>query len=93
MVRFVNQDLEVLPDFMRSDWIVPGLGDAGAHVLVIMDAVATSFLLSCWHRERGEFSLEEAVHLLTAKQARVIGLHDRGLVAVGNQAIINVIEI
>ena len=58
-----------------------------------MDAVATSFLLSCWHRERGEFSLEEAVHLLTAKQARVIGLHDRGVLAIGNKADINVIDI
>ena len=46
MARFVNQDLEGLQDFMRSDWIVPGHGDAGAHVLVIMDAVATSFLPS-----------------------------------------------
>lgn len=93
MVRFVNQDLEVLPDFMRSDWIVPGVGDAGAHVSVVMDAGWTSFLLSYWHRDRGEFSLEDAVHLLTAKQARVIGLHDRGVLAVGRKADINVIDI
>ena len=33
------------------------------------------------------------MHLLTAKQARVIGLHDRGLLAVGNKADINVIDI
>ena len=93
MVRFVNQDLEVLPDFMRSDWIVPGVGDAGAHVSVIMDSGWTSFLLSYWHRDRSEFTLEEAVHYLTAKQARVIGLNDRGSLEVGKYADINVIDI
>ena len=93
MLRFVNQDLEALPDFMRSDWIVPGVGDAGAHVSMIMDAGWTSFLLSYWHRDRGEFSLEQAVHYLTAKQARVIGLKDRGSLEVGKQADINLIDI
>ena len=93
MVRFVNQDLEVLPDFIRSDWIVPGVGDAGAHVSVIMDAGWTSFLLSYWHRDRTEFSLQEAVHYLTAKQARVIGLHDRGSLEIGKRADINIIDI
>ncbi len=93
MLRFVNQDLEELPDFMRSDWIVPGVGDAGAHVSVIMDAGWTSFLLSYWHRDRGEFSLHEAVHYLTAKQARVIGLHDRGSLEIGKRADINIIDI
>ena len=93
MVRFVNQDLEVLPAFMRSDWIVPGVGDAGAHVSVIMDSGWTSFLLSYWHRDRSEFTLEEAVHYLTAKQARVIGLNDRGSLEVGKYADINVIDI
>ena len=93
MVRFVNQDLEVLPDFLRSDWIVPGVGDAGAHVSVIMDSGWTSFLLSYWHRDRSEFTLEEAVHYLTAKQARVIGLNDRGSLEVGKFADINVIDI
>ena len=93
MLRFVNQDLEALPDFMRSDWIVPGVGDAGAHVSMIMDAGWTSFLLSYWHRDRAEFSLEQAVHYLTAKQARVIGLHDRGSLEVGKKADINLIDI
>ena len=93
MIRFVNQDLEALPDFMRSDWIVPGVGDAGAHVSVIMDAGWSSFFLSYWHRDRNEFSLEQAVHSLTAKQARVIGLNDRGSLEVGKRADINIIDI
>tara|TARA_B100000686_G_scaffold99495_1_gene106658 strand:- start:223 stop:570 length:348 start_codon:yes stop_codon:yes gene_type:complete len=58
-----------------------------------MDSGWTSFLLSYWHRDTSEFTLEEAVHYLTAKQARVIGLNDRGSLEVGKYADINVIDI
>ena len=92
-IRFVNEDLEVLPDFMRADWVVPGVGDAGAHVGVIMDAGWTSFLLSYWHRDRGVFDLAEAIHLLTAKQARVLNVPDRGVLATGLKADINVLDV
>ena len=93
MLRFVNQDLSVLPDFMRSDWVVPGVGDAGAHVSMIMDSGWTSFFLSYWHRDRQEFSLEQSINYLTAKQARIIGLHDRGSLELGKRADINIIDI
>ena len=79
MLRFVNQDLSVLPDFMRSDWVVPGVGDAGAHVSMIMDAGWSSFFLSYWHRDQQEFSLEQSINYLTAKQARIIGLQIEAL--------------
>jgi len=92
-VRFVNQDMSVLPGYMRANWIVPGVGDAGAHVSMISDVGWASFVLSYWHRERGEFSLEEAIHMLTAKQARVLGFKDRGILQVGLKADINVIDI
>ncbi|MEE2913952.1 MAG: amidohydrolase family protein [Pseudomonadota bacterium] len=92
-VRFVNQDMSVLPDYMRADWVVPGVGDAGAHISMISDVGWASFLLSYWHRERGEYSLEEAIHMLTAKQAKVLDLKDRGTLRVGLKADINVIDI
>ena len=92
-VRFVNQDMSVLPDYMRADWVVPGVGDAGAHISMISDVGWASFLLSYWHRERGEYSLEEAIHMLTAKQAKVLDLKDRGTLQVGLKADINVIDI
>ena len=85
-VRFVNQDMSVLPDYMRADWVVPGVGDAGAHISMISDVGWASFLLSYWHRERGEYSLEEAIHMLTAKQAKVLDLKDRGTLQVGLKA-------
>ena len=93
MLRFVNQDLSVLPDFMRSDWVVPGVGDAGAHVSMIMDAGWSSFFLSYWHRDQQEFSLEQSINYLTAKQARIIGLQDRGSLEMGKRADINIIDI
>jgi N-acyl-D-aspartate/D-glutamate deacylase len=92
-VRFVNEDLTVLPNYMGADWVVPGVGDAGAHVSMIMDAGWTSFFISHWYRDTGTYSLEETIHMLTAKQNRVLGLADRGALAVGKKADINVLDI
>lgn len=92
-IRFVNENLDVLPEFMRCDWVVPGVGDAGAHVGVISDVGWTSFLLSYWHRDMGVFSLEEAVHMLTAKQMQVLGFADRGSLQIGKKADINVLDV
>jgi N-acyl-D-aspartate/D-glutamate deacylase len=92
-VRFVNEDLDVLPGFLGMDWIVPGVGDAGAHVSLVMDAGWSSFFISHWYRDKGAFSLEETIHMLTAKQNRVLALPDRGSLVVGNKADINVLDI
>ena len=48
-----------------------------------MDAGWASFVLSYWVRERGLYSLGEAVRRLTSAPARVIGLGDRGVLAPG----------
>ncbi|MEM7100489.1 MAG: amidohydrolase family protein [Pseudomonadota bacterium] len=92
-LRFVNEDLTVLPDYLSSDWIVPGVGDAGAHVSLVMDAGWSSFVIAHWYRDTGAFSLEETIHMLTAKQNRVLNLSDRGALIVGNKADINVMDI
>lgn len=92
-VRFVNEDLTVLPGFLGADWIVPGVGDAGAHVSVVMDAGWTSFFISHWYRDQAAFSLEETIHMLTAKQNRVLELSDRGALEVGRKADVNVLDI
>lgn len=92
-VRFVNEDLRVLPDFMGEDWVVPGVGDAGAHVSLIMDAGWTSFFISHWFRDQGAFSLEQTIHMLSAKQNRVLQRPDRGALKIGAKADINVLDI
>ena len=92
-VRFFNNDLERLKPFLKTNWILPGIGDAGAHVSQIMDSGWTSFLLSHWVREQGLFSIESAVQRMTSIPARVLGLADRGVIAEGRQADLNIIDL
>ena len=91
--RFFNTDLTALRSFLAADWILPGIGDAGAHVSQIMDSGWTSFLLAHWVREQGLFSLQEAVRRMTSASARVLGFEDRGTLAVGMKADVNVIDL
>jgi N-acyl-D-aspartate/D-glutamate deacylase len=71
-----------------------GLGDAGAHVGTVCDASATTFLLTHWVRDRpqGRLPLERAIHLLSARNARHLGLTDRGTIAPGLRADLNLID-
>ena len=92
-VRFFNTDLEALKSFLTLDWMLPGIGDAGAHVSQIMDSGWTSFLLSHWVREQGLFRIEEAVRRMTSASARVLGFTDRGTLAPGRKADVNVIDL
>ncbi|MDX2235564.1 MAG: amidohydrolase family protein [Hyphomonadaceae bacterium] len=71
---------------------VPALGDGGAHVGTICDASVSTYLLTEWVRRRGAFTLEAAVHRLTQKPARLFRLNDRGVVAPGRKADLNVID-
>ncbi len=91
-LRMFNQSLTELGDLFESDHIFPSLGDAGAHVSQIMDAGWCSFVLSYWIREQGLYSLGEGIRRLTSGPARVLGLTDRGTVAVGKRADLNVFD-
>jgi N-acyl-D-aspartate/D-glutamate deacylase len=72
-----------------------GLSDGGAHVGTTCDASFPSFLLSYWVRDRatGRIPLERAVHMLSGANAAYLGLDDRGVVAVGRRADLNVIDL
>ncbi len=90
--RMFNQSLDALADLLRSERAFPSLGDAGAHVSQIMDAGWASFVLSYWVRERGLYSMGEAIRRLTSAPARVIGLVDRGTLRPGMRADVNVLD-
>ncbi|MCZ6890538.1 MAG: amidohydrolase family protein [Gammaproteobacteria bacterium] len=90
--RMFNQNLKALGDLFKSEHIFPSLGDAGAHVSQIMDAGWTSFTLSYWIREAGHFSMGEGIRRMTSGPARVIGLNDRGVLAPGMRADVNVFD-
>ena len=79
-------------NYMRLPYVVPMLGDAGAHVGQFTDADSPTFLLSELTRRRGVYSLPEAVHRITEKSAEVLGLKERGVVREGWQADLNVID-
>jgi len=90
--RQFNADLKALGELLESPHMFPILGDAGAHVSQIMDAGWSSFVLSHWVRERGLFTIGEAIRRMTSGPARIIGLKDRGLLQPGMRADVNVLD-
>ena len=91
-VWFFNRNVEALGQFLQLDAVCPGLGDAGAHAGQICDADAPTHYLAHWCRDRGAVGLVKAVHQLTQKPAKVLGLIDRGTLQVGRFADINVFD-
>ena len=71
-----------------------GLGDGGAHCGYICDAGLPTFMLTHWTRDRptGRLALADVVKTLSADGARLMGLKDRGSIAPGLKADINVID-
>lgn len=70
-----------------------GLSDAGAHVGTVCDASFPTFMLSHWARDRKEgLPLEFVVHGLSKRNADYMGFRDRGELAVGKKADLNVID-
>ena len=91
--RGFNVNLENLEQLITTDWALPGLGDAGAHVSQMIDSGWATFVLSHWCRDKGTYSVQEAVRRIAAEPARVLGLTDRGTLAVGKKADLNVIDL
>jgi N-acyl-D-aspartate/D-glutamate deacylase len=87
-------NLDTVHDMLAHDATIVGLGDGGAHVGILSDASALSTMLTHWTRDRkGErFALPWAMKRISSDSARAIGLHDRGVVAPGYKADINVID-
>ena len=79
-------------NYMRLPHVIPMLGDAGAHVGQFTDADSPTFLLGELTRDRGVYSLEEAVHRISGKSAKVLGLKERGEIREGWHADLNVID-
>jgi N-acyl-D-aspartate/D-glutamate deacylase len=94
MGNFQGGSLDDVGALMRRDDVVLGLGDGGAHYGMICDASYPTFLLAHWARDResGRMSVAGAVKALTADPARVAGLNDRGRIAPGYKADLNIID-
>ena len=92
-MRGFNVNLDKLEKLITTDWAMPGLGDAGAHVSQMCDSGWSTFVLSHWHRDTGVYTIEEAVRRIANVPAHVLGLTDRGTLETGKRADINVIDI
>jgi len=92
--NYAHGHLDACHDMLDHPHTVPGLGDGGAHVSVISDGSFPTYLLAHWGRDRarGRFDLGWLVKRQTADTARTVGLLDRGLVAPGYKADLNVID-
>ncbi|HAU22999.1 MAG TPA: amidohydrolase [Erythrobacter sp.] len=94
LLNYANGNLDFLEPALNSDDCVNSLSDGGAHCGTICDAAATTFMLQHWVRDRarGTISLENAIKRQCSDTARLYGLDDRGVIAPGYLADINVID-
>jgi N-acyl-D-amino-acid deacylase len=94
LANFRDASLDTVAKLLHRDDVVLGLGDGGAHYGMICDASFPTYMLAHWARDRasGRLSVAEAVRELTTAPARVAGLADRGRIAVGYKADLNVID-
>src|ERR1700744_5938835 len=89
-----GRSLDTVGELLHRDDVVLGLGDGGAHYGMICDASYSTYFMTHWARDRksGRFTVPEAVRELTSVPARGAGLGDRGRLAVGYKADLNVID-
>lgn len=94
LANFYDNSLDTVGTLMSRDDVVLGLGDGGAHYGMICDSSFPTYLLAYWARDRGwgRMSVPEAIRQLTSVPAQVAGLADRGRIAVGYKADLNVID-
>jgi N-acyl-D-aspartate/D-glutamate deacylase len=96
VMNFVQGDMAAVREMLVHPRSVPGLGDAGAHCTMICDASFCTYLLQYWTREAPEdqrLSVEWVVQQQAAATAATVGLHDRGVLAPGFRADINLIDL
>jgi N-acyl-D-amino-acid deacylase len=92
--NYQNGSLEAVYEMLQERPIVIGLGDGGAHYGMICDASYPTHVLTHWARDRkgSQLSLGRAAQVLAADPARTMGLSDRGILALGYKADLNVID-
>ncbi len=93
--NYLSFNHDVIRTMLMDPNTVTGLSDAGAHVNLIFDAVAPTYQLTHWVRDRsrGErLPLEFIVEKQSRNNAELYGLHDRGTLEIGKRADLNLID-
>ncbi|MBV9412169.1 MAG: amidohydrolase family protein [Acidimicrobiia bacterium] len=94
-LNYADGDLEAVRAMLTHPHAVLGLADGGAHVGTICDGSFPTTMLTHWVRDRtrGErLPLEHVVAMQTSRTAQLVGLLDRGVIAPGMRADLNVID-
>jgi len=92
--NYTGMNLDAVHEMLTHPLALPGLSDGGAHVGTVCDASFPTFMLTHWarDRERGRIPLERVVQMQAHDTARFVGLKDRGVLAPGQKADINIID-
>ena len=93
--NYSHGNLDATREMLMHPNTITGLGDAGAHMRMVCDAAAASFQLAFWSRDRKRgagIPLERMVKKLTSECADLYGMADRGRIAVGKRADLNIID-
>ncbi|NKY53098.1 N-acyl-D-amino-acid deacylase family protein [Nocardia vermiculata] len=89
----LNQDLDAVARMITNPDVVLGVADAGAHVALTMDAGNSTYFLRHWVRDRALLGIGAAIRRLTVDAANLFGIADRGVLAPGAHADVNVIDL
>ncbi len=92
--NYADGNLDACGEMLAHPLTLLGLGDGGAHVGLISDASFPTYALTHWARDRaqGRMQVGQVVQQLTSATAGAVGLHDRGVLAEGLRADLNVID-
>jgi N-acyl-D-aspartate/D-glutamate deacylase len=94
--NYADKNLDFAAEMIRHKDTILGLGDGGAHLGTICDASYTTFMLSEWPKARAggvRMDLAGTVRQLAAAPAATMGFGDRGRLARGLRADVNVIDL
>ena len=94
VANYAASNLDAAREMMMNEHSIFGLGDGGAHYGLVCDAGFPTFLLTHWTRDRASdrLPLTWTIKALSQDTARAVGLNDRGILAPGYKADVNVID-
>ncbi|PZN92615.1 MAG: amidohydrolase [Alphaproteobacteria bacterium] len=94
ILNYADGNLDFVEGLLQRDDVVISLSDGGAHCGTICDAASPTFLLQHWvrDRKRGTITIENAIKRQCSDTARLYGMNDRGVLAPGYLADINLID-
>ncbi|MBO6658714.1 MAG: amidohydrolase family protein [Pseudomonadales bacterium] len=83
---------ENIPEMLTHPHTVSALGDGGAHVGSICDTSANVYVLTKWVKDKKQIELAQAINMLCKQPSELYSLNDRGQIAEGLKADVNVID-